>query len=141
ASAVDGPRIARIDPRNGEIERAAPRGDAGFPARDRWPRGRGSGAAGDPVGPARHAGEQERGGAAAPGGLQDPAREDQAVRHLRRTVPAVLTVATRPLVLWWRHHGVRAIGLATAPDSWRRFSSLVRAGRRPPDRMLTAISL
>src|SRR2546426_9046598 len=92
----NGPRFARIDPRNGEIERAAPRRAALLPAGDRGPGGRGSGAAGDPLGPARHAGEQERGGAAAPGGLQDSAREDQAVRHFRRTVPAVLTVASGP---------------------------------------------
>src|SRR5437773_8829350 len=90
----NGPRFARIDPRNGEIERAAPRRAALLPAGDRGPGGRGSGAAGDPPGASSHAGEQERGGAAPPGGLQDPPREDQAVRHFRRTVPAVLTVAS-----------------------------------------------
>src|SRR2546429_7677408 len=36
-----------------------------------------------------------------------------------------------PPTLWRRHHGVRAIGLATAPDSPRRTSSLVRADCRP----------
>src|SRR2546426_387102 len=66
---------------------------------------------GDPHGPARHAGQQERGGAAPPGGLQDPAREDQAVRHFRRTVPAVLTVVSRQLVPWRRRHGVRTMVL------------------------------
>src|SRR5437773_8038015 len=90
----NGPRFARIDPRNGEIERPAPRRAALLPAGDRGPGGRGSGAAGDPLSPARHAGKQERSGAAASGGLQDPAREDQAVRHFRGTVPAVLTVAS-----------------------------------------------
>src|SRR2546426_9943388 len=44
----NGPRFARIDPRNGEIERAAPRRAALLPAGDRGPGGRGSGAAGDP---------------------------------------------------------------------------------------------
>src|SRR5439155_11933423 len=78
---------------------------------DRWPGGRRSRAAGDPLGPARHAGKQEPGSAGAPGGLQDPAREDQAVRHFRRTLPAVLTVATRLPVLWWRRHGVRTMVL------------------------------
>jgi len=81
---------------NGEIERRATRRVAVLPAGDRGPGGRGSRAAGDPLGPARHAGEQEPGGAAPAGGLQDPAREDQAVRHFRGTVPAVLTVLGRP---------------------------------------------
>src|SRR5947209_1527345 len=88
--------MARGDTRNGEIERPATRREAPLPEGDRGPGRRRSGAAGDPLGPSSHAGEQERGGAAPPGGLQDPARQDQAVRHFRRTVPAVLTLVSRP---------------------------------------------
>src|SRR5204862_4137791 len=83
-----------FDPHHGENQLRAGRRDALLPAGDRGPGGRGSGAAGDPPGASSHAGEQERGGAAPAGGLQDPAREDQAVRHFRSTVPAVLTGAS-----------------------------------------------
>ena len=38
-------------------------------------------AAGDPLGPPRQQGEQERGGATPPHRLQDPAPQDEAVRH------------------------------------------------------------
>src|SRR2546421_266455 len=107
-----------VDPRYGKPPRPAPGAASLPPPGERGTGGRGSGAAGDPPGASSHAGEQERGGAAPPGGLQDPAREDEAVRHFRSTVPAVLTVLGRP-ALWWRRHGVRAIGLATAPDSRR----------------------
>src|SRR6266480_97052 len=45
---------------------------------------------------ASHAREQERGGSTAPRGLQDVAPEDEAVRHLRGAIPAVLILVSRP---------------------------------------------
>src|SRR5205809_8078823 len=124
---LNGPRIARIDPRNGEIELRATRRGALLPARDRWPGGRRGGAAGDPPGPSSHAGQQERGGAAPAGGLQDPAREDQAVRHFRSTVPAVLTVASLAPAPWcWRHRSYHGTRLSSP------ITSLVRAHRPSP---------
>src|SRR5258706_416930 len=51
-------------------------------------------AAGDPPGPPGHQGEQERGGAAPPNRLQDPAPQDEAVRHTCRAVPRIVSVAT-----------------------------------------------
>src|SRR5437899_8271196 len=61
-----------------------------LPEGDRRPRRRRGGAAGDLLGTSRHAGEQERGSSAPPGGLQDPAPQDEALQYRRRGVPGVV---------------------------------------------------
>src|SRR5439155_12806451 len=77
---------------------------------DRWPGRRRGGAPGDPSGLASHAGEQERGGATPPSGLQDPTPQDKALRYRGRSVPGVVT-GSQP-------------AMASAPWCWRHSSSI-----------------
>src|SRR5947207_15416169 len=48
------------------------------------------GATGDPPGPSSHTGEQESGGSTPARGLQDPAPQDEALRHRGRGVSGVV---------------------------------------------------
>src|SRR3989449_4717462 len=97
-NALTGPRIARVDLRHHEIRRQTTKRGAPLPEGDRRPRRRRGGATGDPLGTSRHAGEQERGSSAPPGGLQDPAPQDEALQDRGRGVSRVVTYGSSAMV-------------------------------------------
>jgi len=100
-------------------------------------------ATGDPPGPSSHTGEQESGGSTPARGLQDPAPQDEALRHRGRGVSGVVNgpekdCASRKLTrvsfcrrLWRPRHGVGAMALAPGPDFSAPHLSLASAGCRP----------